>query len=125
MNHIGFRLLLLLVTLLKITKAPSLTYSLSSYNTLAQLVTYTLNYTFTSTTITASATPIITLSLNYMITGSLVSNCQYILTTTATSWTPATCSVSTNSSANNITFTGIYTTSMTSQTFLGLQVSPI
>jgi hypothetical protein len=125
MNHIGFRLLLFLTILCTVAKANSLTYSLTSYSTLVQLVTYNFNYTFTSVTISASATPIITFSLNYIITEGSLSNCQYILTTSATSWALAACSVTTNSSANNITFTGIYGTSMTAQTFLGLQVSLI
>jgi len=122
MNHISFRLLLFIIILCAKASATSLNMALTSYLTLVQQVTYNFNYTFTTTTITASATPTITFSLNYLITMGSLSNCQYILTTAATSWISTSCSISTNTSANYLSFTGIYGSTMTAQSFLGLQV---
>jgi hypothetical protein len=122
MNHIGFRLFLLLALLCGQVSTNALTQTLSSYLTLVQQVTYTLNFTFTSTTITASATPIITFSLNYMINVGSLSNCQYVLASNP-SYIPASCTPSTNTSGNYLLFSGIYGSTMTAQSFLSLQVT--
>lgn len=123
MNHIGFRVFLLLTILCTQASSNSLNPTLSSYLTLVQQVTYTLNFTFTSTTITASATPIVTFSLNYMIDLGSLSNCQHTLASTATSYIPAGCTPNTNTTGNYLTFSGIYGSTMTAQSFLGLQVT--
>jgi hypothetical protein len=95
--------------------------TLSSYNTLASSVTYTLNLTFSSTLIPASSQPYITFSTNFNINSSTLSLCTF-LTNSSNSYSPASCSTSTNTTNTIIIFTGIYNSNAASQTFLSVKV---
>lgn len=121
MSNIGLALWAL-ACLLQLVTNNYLGISTSSSLTLVPLVTYTLNFTFTSTTITALSTPNLTFTSDYNIAAATLANCRYIPSAASTSYTPTSCSVTGNSSGYYVGFTGIYSTTLSAQTFLGLQV---
>jgi hypothetical protein len=122
MSNLGLALWAL-ACLLQLVSNNYLGIGTSSSLTLVPLVTYTLNFTFTSRTITAFSTPTLTFTSNYNVASATLANCKYLPSAASTSYTAASCSVTGNSSGYYVNFTGIYTATLSAQTFLGLQVS--
>jgi len=111
----------LLALLIASSIQASVTSTLSSYNTLASSVTYTLTLTFSSITIPASSQVNIIFSSNFNINSSTLSSCTY-LTNSGSSYSPASCTPSTNTTNTIIIFTGIYNSIANSQTSLSVKV---
>ena len=95
--------------------------SLTSYYTLVNSVTYTLNLTFTSTSIPASSQAVLTLTSDYNINATSIQACNY-LTNSGSAYALATCTPSSNSSNTIVTFSSIYPTTAPTQTSLSLTV---
>lgn len=118
-NHLSAVVLVLILMVLGSQAA--LTSSLSSYLTLTP-ADYTLNLTFSSLSIPSGATPTIFFSNRYSITLATLTACSF-LTSANTTYTPATCSVTSNSSATTVIFSGVYSSAVASQSSLSLKVS--
>lgn len=116
---------LFFLALIIVANNNSISASLSSYRTLAQAVTYTYNFTFSSITITASSSPTLYFSNNFNLNSNSVANCMFITSSAATSYSATACSVVANTTGYCIDFPSIYTSTLSSQTFLGLNVSTL
>lgn len=116
----------LLLCLLVLSSSVTLNFpsgvTISNYNTLVSGVTYTINMTFSPISIPAGSTILMQFSTHYIINSSTVSACTFLIS--GSSYSSAVCSpnYNTNNALYEITFSGIYPSSVSNQGNLNLQV---
>jgi len=104
-----YKLLSFCLLLIILANCDFLASSLTSYTTLTPGVTYTYNYTYSSTTIPASSRPIVFLSNNYNINIADLRNCFFIYTPSTPAYSSTTCTITKNGTGNYISFNDVYT----------------